>query len=102
MNMAIKITQCPTCGSDKIQKICENCTREFRGKKYTVPDLEYYCCPDCGEKLFDREAIRKIEAYSPAYAKRHNDQSDWHEFIRETYGCLADDPIERCEQGKMN
>jgi hypothetical protein len=30
---------------------------------------------------------------------KRNDQSDWNEFIRETYGCLADDPIERGNQG---
>ncbi len=27
--------------------------------------------------------------------------SDWHQFIEETYGSLADDPIERGEQGNM-
>jgi len=26
--------------------------------------------------------------------------SRWRDFIRETYGCLADDPIERGDQGK--
>lgn len=25
---------------------------------------------------------------------------EWHNFIEETYGCLADAPIERGEQGK--
>jgi hypothetical protein len=29
-----------------------------------------------------------------------NKQSEWHNFIQETYGCLADSPIERGEQGK--
>lgn len=29
-----------------------------------------------------------------------NKQSDWHNFIQKTYGCLADAPIERGEQGK--
>ena len=29
-----------------------------------------------------------------------NKQSEWHNFIQETYGCLADAPIERGEQGK--
>ena len=29
-----------------------------------------------------------------------NRESDWHSFIQETYGCLADAPIERGEQGK--
>lgn len=26
---------------------------------------------------------------------------DWHQFIEETYGCLAEDPIERGDQGKF-
>jgi hypothetical protein len=29
-----------------------------------------------------------------------NKQSEWHNFIQETYGCLADAPIERGKQGK--
>jgi hypothetical protein len=27
------------------------------------------------------------------------DKKLWHDFIEETYGCLADDPIERGDQG---
>jgi len=42
---------------------------EFRGQPYTVPDLEFYECPDCGERIYDREAMRKIEAYSPAFVR---------------------------------
>jgi predicted RNA-binding Zn-ribbon protein involved in translation (DUF1610 family) len=34
-----------------------------------VPNLEFYECPDCGERIYDRDAMRKIEAHSPAYAK---------------------------------
>ncbi|MBM3212440.1 hypothetical protein FJZ33_09480 [Candidatus Poribacteria bacterium] len=26
--------------------------------------------------------------------------SSWEKFIKETYGCLSDDPIERSEQGQ--
>ena len=29
-----------------------------------------------------------------------NKQSEWHNFIQKTYGCLAEAPIERGEQGK--
>ena len=67
----VKITICPTCGSKRIKLLRRNWTRSFQGKSYTVPDLEYYECPDCGEKLYDREAMRKIEAHSPAYSKLH-------------------------------
>lgn len=65
----IKITSCPTCGSKKIKKVQKNLTRSFQGKTYTVPNLEFHECPDCGERLYDRDAMRKIEAHSPAYAK---------------------------------
>ena len=33
-------------------------------------------------------------------AESGSDSSDWDEFIRETYGCLRDDPIERGDQGE--
>ena len=65
----IIITICPTCGSNKIKKKRRTLTREFRDQMYVVPELEFHECPDCGEKVYDREAMRKIEAYSPAYAK---------------------------------
>ena len=67
----LSITQCPTCGSRKIKAVSRNLTREFAGESYTVPRLEFHECPACGERLFDRDAMRKIEAYSPAYAKTH-------------------------------
>ena len=65
----IKITICPTCGSDKIKKVCRNWTGKVQGQTYTVPSLEYYECPDCDEKVYDREALQKIRTYSPAYPK---------------------------------
>ena len=67
----LKITFCPTCGSRKIRAVRRVLSRTYRGKPYTVPNLEYYECPDCGERLFDRDAMRKIEKYSPAYSKLH-------------------------------
>ncbi|MBI4443703.1 MAG: YgiT-type zinc finger protein [Acidobacteria bacterium] len=67
----VKITICPTCGGKRIRLLRQNWTGSFQGQTYTVPDLEFYECPDCGERLFDREAMRKIEAHSPAYSKLH-------------------------------
>lgn len=64
-----KITICPTCGSNKIRSIKKDQIREFNGQKYTVPDLEYQECPVCAEEIYDPNAVRKIEAYSPAFAK---------------------------------
>jgi YgiT-type zinc finger domain-containing protein len=65
----LEITTCPSCGSKKIRRLQRNWTGNFNGKKYTVPNLEYYECPDCGEKVYDREAMRKIEAHSPAFKR---------------------------------
>jgi YgiT-type zinc finger domain-containing protein len=65
----IKITTCPSCSSKKIKKIRRNWTGQFEGQIYTVPSLEYCECPDCGEKVYDREAIKRIQEYSPAFEK---------------------------------
>jgi YgiT-type zinc finger domain-containing protein len=62
------ITLCPSCGSDRIEQVCQDWIRQYQGKNYIVPELEFYDCPDCGEKVYDRQAMRKIEAYSPAFA----------------------------------
>jgi len=65
----LKITKCPTCGSDKIKRVRRGWKDTFEGQTYVVPDLQFWKCPDCGEELYDREAMRKIEARSPAYAR---------------------------------
>ena len=59
----IQITICPSCGSDKIKKMQHDWTGKFQGRSYTVPSLEFYECPDCGERIYDRQAIRRIETY---------------------------------------
>lgn len=41
-----------------------------------------------------------VIAGSEFAGKGDSDSSDWDEFIRETYGCLRDDPIERGDQGE--
>ncbi len=65
----IKITICPSCGSNKIKKVRRNWMGNFRGQTYIVPDLVYHQCPVCEEELYDRDAMRKIEVHSPAFAK---------------------------------
>jgi len=65
----IKITICPSCGSKRIKKVRRNLARDFQGQTYVVPNLEFHECPDCGEKIYDAQAMRKIEAHSPAFAK---------------------------------
>ena len=66
----IRLTACPTCGSKKLKAVRKTVTRQYKGERYTVPDLEFQECPNCGEKLYDRDAMHKIEAVSPAYDKR--------------------------------
>ena len=68
------ITVCPSCGSHAIKKIRRNWTGNVKGQTYIVPNLEYYTCPQCGESIYDREAIRKIEAHSPAFTKRRSER----------------------------
>ena len=65
----LTITKCPSCGSDRIRRVRRDWTDTFEGKTYKVPDLEFYECPECGEELYDRDAMRKIEAHSPWLSK---------------------------------
>lgn len=67
----IQITICPSCGSDRIKKVQKDWTGKFRGQFYTIPSLEFYECSDCSEKIYDRQAMRRIETYSPAFIRRH-------------------------------
>ena len=68
MSTKLEIKICPTCGSGKIKRVRRNCRRTALGRSYTVPSLEFYECPDCGEKLYDSEAMEKIEAASPGFS----------------------------------
>jgi YgiT-type zinc finger domain-containing protein len=67
----MKITSCPTCGSRRIQKVRRDFEGEFDGGRYKVQALDFYECPACKEQVFDREAMRRIESVSPAFARGH-------------------------------
>ncbi|MBI3783781.1 MAG: YgiT-type zinc finger protein [Deltaproteobacteria bacterium] len=64
-----KITSCPTCGSTKIRRVRKTVKRTHAGQTYVVPDLAFWECAACGERIYDRTAMRQIEAHSPAYHK---------------------------------
>jgi len=32
-----------------------------QGKRYSVPGVEFYECPNCGEQIYDPAAMRQIE-----------------------------------------
>jgi YgiT-type zinc finger domain-containing protein len=52
---------CPTCGSRRIKLVRSDWTEEAHGKRALVPDLERQECPVCGEVLFDRSAMQRIQ-----------------------------------------
>jgi YgiT-type zinc finger domain-containing protein len=59
------IKTCPTCGRGKLRRVKRDVECNFRGHAYTAPDIEFYECPNCGEKLYDQQAIRKMESHRP-------------------------------------
>jgi len=67
--MNVKIARCPTCGSDQIKKVCHDWAGIYKGQTYVVPELSFYECPVCGDRVFEREALDRIQALSPAFAK---------------------------------
>ena len=71
MKTQLKIKTCPTCGSAGIKEMKKDWKGECQGKTYTVPSLSFYECPDCGERLYDRDAMHRIEEKSPALGKAH-------------------------------
>lgn len=60
-----KLTQCPTCASPKIKPVRRTWVGTSGGRTYKVPNLRFYECPDCGERVFDPEAVDRIEAHRP-------------------------------------
>lgn len=67
----LEITVCPSCGSEEIKKVCRDWSGSFEGRSYTVPALDFYECPACGEKVYDRDAMRRIQERSPAFTRAH-------------------------------
>jgi len=65
-----RIKTCPTGGSRSIRLVGKDDRGRFKGKAYVAPDVEYYECPACGEKLFGREAMRRIESFRPSRRTR--------------------------------
>ncbi len=66
----VPITKCPTCGSEKIERIRRDWTATVGDRVLIVPDLEFYECPSCGERVYEPEAMQQIDASVPPVAKR--------------------------------
>jgi YgiT-type zinc finger domain-containing protein len=60
-----KAKTCPTCESTEIRTIRSDYPATVRGRQVVIPDLERQECPVCGEVLFDRAAMKKIQSYWP-------------------------------------
>lgn len=63
------VSHCPTCGSPAIRKVRGTWAGTYEGKAYSVKAVEYYSCPQCEEKVYPPEAMRRIQQASPAYSK---------------------------------
>lgn len=61
----LDIRTCPTCGSKRIKRVRRGVARTVGGEKYVVPGVEFHECPDCGEKLYGRQAMQKLESFRP-------------------------------------
>ncbi|MBI5762669.1 MAG: type II toxin-antitoxin system MqsA family antitoxin [Planctomycetes bacterium] len=70
MSSTLQLNRCPTCGSAKIRRVCMDVKGEFRGKPYVASRVAFHECPACGERVFDREAMRRIEDKSPAFPRQ--------------------------------
>jgi YgiT-type zinc finger domain-containing protein len=68
-NEGFSVSVCPTCGSSAIRKVSGSWSGNYKGETYTVKALEYYACPNCNEKVYPPEAMRRIQHASPAYRK---------------------------------
>jgi YgiT-type zinc finger domain-containing protein len=58
----LNIKTCPTCGSKRIRKVRRTVRRGGAGHEVSVPDVILHECPDCGERLYSPEALRRIQS----------------------------------------
>lgn len=61
------IITCPSCGSRNIKKVRRAVSHEIDGETYTVPGITYHACAECGERVYDGNAVSKMQAASPAF-----------------------------------
>jgi YgiT-type zinc finger domain-containing protein len=63
------IKTCPTCSSRRIRRVREDVSGEWMGRRFVARDIEFYECPVCGERIYDPDAMRKIQR---SYSTRKN------------------------------
>ncbi|MGI8908603.1 MAG: YgiT-type zinc finger protein [Candidatus Sumerlaeaceae bacterium] len=67
---AKSVRNCPTCNDPAMKLVIRDLRRSWKGISYVVPGLQFWECQKCGEVIFSPEAVRQIEAVSPAYQKK--------------------------------
>lgn len=60
-----RITQCRSCGSKNVRRVVRDWTSVYKGQRYTAPMVAFDECSECGERVFDPAAVRKIQAHRP-------------------------------------
>ena len=65
----LKIKSCPTCGRRNLRLVTRDVPCNFGGQKYVAPAVRFHECPECGEKLYDRDALRQMQNHRPAMFK---------------------------------
>ena len=71
----LKLSICPTCGEENLKKVRRTVSGIRQGKKYSVPGVEFYECPDCGEHIYDPIAMRQIERGSGAGVRNKSEKT---------------------------
>jgi YgiT-type zinc finger domain-containing protein len=59
----MRILTCPSCERKALQAVTETVSFVVRGRKMAFPDVPHWRCNACGERLFDRESHRVMEAH---------------------------------------
>lgn len=71
----VDLKSCPLCGSRRVKRVRRTLLREFLGASYSVPNVEFEVCANCGESFYSPEAIDKIQSHSPAFAGRKQERT---------------------------
>jgi len=65
----LSLAACPACGSLSLEAVERDWTGTWSGQSYSIPNLRFFECPSCGERIYSPEAMRRIQAASPAFRK---------------------------------
>jgi YgiT-type zinc finger domain-containing protein len=60
--MVMKV--CPLCGCQRLRRSVETYVTKRHGRRLSVPRIEIYRCPRCGEGFLTDEAMRRIDERS--------------------------------------